>query len=233
MSVKLVAVPSVRTPSGLNGPLGLAFDSAGNLYVSNYYNDTIEKFSPAGNDLGVFANTVAGPRHLAFTTDAGVPLPLANGFPVPEPATAGLLGAGVLALAGRRRRRGSQTPVAGSQSSVEGMQSSVAAIRFPFGAMQSSVAAMQSPIGRMQSRMGTVQSLIGAVQTPVAATQSPVAGMQSPIGAVRLPVAAAHFPRKSPVSSPDSLQNARLLPTSATEDAAPFPHSAIRFPQSL
>src|SRR5437016_4641687 len=40
----------------LNNPQGLAIDSAGNVYVSNVSSGTIEKFSPAGTDLGVFAS---------------------------------------------------------------------------------------------------------------------------------------------------------------------------------
>ena len=34
--------------TGLSNPLGLAFDSAGNLYAANQGNNTIEKFTPAG-----------------------------------------------------------------------------------------------------------------------------------------------------------------------------------------
>ena len=58
-------VGSVFASSGLLGPTGLAFDKTGNLYVSNIYGP-IEKFSPAGTDLGVFVtldNTALG---LAF-----------------------------------------------------------------------------------------------------------------------------------------------------------------------
>ena len=94
---------SVFASSGLNGPWGLAFDSAGNLYAANVGNgsNTIEKFSATGTDLGVFANGVSG-RFLAFTNDAGVPLPLAN--QAPEPASVALLGLGAVLLATRRRR---------------------------------------------------------------------------------------------------------------------------------
>jgi sugar lactone lactonase YvrE len=34
--------------SGLNGPTGLAFDKAGNLYVSEIAGNTIHRFSPSG-----------------------------------------------------------------------------------------------------------------------------------------------------------------------------------------
>ncbi|HEY3663697.1 MAG TPA: hypothetical protein VGL24_11135 [Chthoniobacterales bacterium] len=44
------------TNTFVNGPNGLALDTLGNLYVSTNSN-TIEKFSPAGTDLGVFAST--------------------------------------------------------------------------------------------------------------------------------------------------------------------------------
>ena len=96
-------VGSVFANSGLFLPIGLAFDGAGNLYVANDNNNTIEKFTPGGVG-SVFANSTNGisssPVFLAFTDDAGVPLPLAN---TPEPAT---LAVGVLCLgAGMARRR--------------------------------------------------------------------------------------------------------------------------------
>ena len=100
-------VGSVFASSGLSGPEGISFDSAGNLYAANTTNSTIEKFSSTGTDLGVFANSTNGvsssPEFLAFTNDAGVPLPLAN--QTPEPASACLLGLGALLLASRRRRK--------------------------------------------------------------------------------------------------------------------------------
>jgi len=60
-------VGSVFTDTGLRTPFGLAFDSAGNLYVSNNRSNTIEKFSPTGQDLGVFASTgLHGPLGMMF-----------------------------------------------------------------------------------------------------------------------------------------------------------------------
>ena len=50
----------------MNGPIGLAFDSAGNLYAANYGANTIEKFTPGGVG-SVFANTgLNSPIGLAF-----------------------------------------------------------------------------------------------------------------------------------------------------------------------
>jgi len=47
-------------------PTGLAFDSLGNLYIATFGN-TIERFSPAGADLGIFANSgLNNPEGLAF-----------------------------------------------------------------------------------------------------------------------------------------------------------------------
>ena len=51
----------------LNGPAGLAFDASGNLYVVNSGDNTVEKFSASGTDLGPFIPHVravqsAGPR---------------------------------------------------------------------------------------------------------------------------------------------------------------------------
>jgi sugar lactone lactonase YvrE len=52
----------------MHTPIGLACDRSGNLYVANAETDTIEKFSPTGTDLGVFASTGngTGPWGLAF-----------------------------------------------------------------------------------------------------------------------------------------------------------------------
>ena len=47
-------------------PLGLAFDSAGNLYVGMPSANTIVKFSSTGTNLGVFASSGANPYALAF-----------------------------------------------------------------------------------------------------------------------------------------------------------------------
>ena len=49
--------------SFLEGP---SFDRAGNLYACNRVNSTIEKFSPTGADLGVFAHTGGGPHFMAM-----------------------------------------------------------------------------------------------------------------------------------------------------------------------
>ena len=58
--------PSSFTDAFVNGPYGVALDGAGNLYVSTN-NNTIEKFSPTGVDLGVFASTGLNlPMGLAF-----------------------------------------------------------------------------------------------------------------------------------------------------------------------
>jgi len=42
------------------------FDSAGNLYAANRGNDTIEKFSSTGADLGVFAYTYPRPHFMTM-----------------------------------------------------------------------------------------------------------------------------------------------------------------------
>lgn len=50
--------------TGLNFPMALAFDSAGNLYAANFAGSTVEKFTPAGAGT-VFANVIR-PTGLAF-----------------------------------------------------------------------------------------------------------------------------------------------------------------------
>src|SRR5438477_471506 len=59
-------VSSVFASTGLNGPLCLAFDTAGNLFVVNTGDETIEKFTPGGVG-SLFASTgLSGARGLAF-----------------------------------------------------------------------------------------------------------------------------------------------------------------------
>jgi hypothetical protein len=56
-----------QTTTGLNQPEGLAFDGAGNLYVANVGNNTVEKYSAAGADMGAFVSTgLSYPAGLAF-----------------------------------------------------------------------------------------------------------------------------------------------------------------------
>src|SRR5205085_11295579 len=57
---------TIRTPVS---PLGLAFDSNGNLYASSFPSGTIAKFAPDGATHSTFADLSAldlGPRGLAF-----------------------------------------------------------------------------------------------------------------------------------------------------------------------
>src|SRR5438270_244069 len=56
-----------KTPfaSGLNGPVGLAFDSAGNLFEADFGSGTIFKFTPAGIK-STFASGLNAPTALAF-----------------------------------------------------------------------------------------------------------------------------------------------------------------------
>ncbi len=64
--INSAGVGSVFASTGLSQPTGLAFDSAGNLYVANYNINTIEKFTP--NGVGsLFASTgLNHPYDLAF-----------------------------------------------------------------------------------------------------------------------------------------------------------------------
>ena len=81
-------VKSVFATAGLNCPIGLAFDSAGDLYAANNTDGTIEKFTPDGHGT-VFATGLALPEYIAIDT-------------TPEPATLSLLAVGALGLLRRR-----------------------------------------------------------------------------------------------------------------------------------
>jgi sugar lactone lactonase YvrE len=68
--------------TGLDHPTGLAFDSAGNLYVANSGNDTIEKFTASGGILSttgsVFASTGVGSGAQGLAFDSAGNLYVAN-----------------------------------------------------------------------------------------------------------------------------------------------------------
>ncbi len=101
--VTLTGTPARTTStfaSGLNGPYGLAFDAAGNLYVANGNDNTVSKVTPAGV-VSSFASGFNGPDCLAFdaagnlyvsnevgntvskVTPAGVVSTFASGFDFP------------------------------------------------------------------------------------------------------------------------------------------------------
>ncbi len=55
------------TAVGVPASIGLAWDAAGNLYVSSYNGKYIRRFSPAGADLGIFiSSNLAGPTNIWF-----------------------------------------------------------------------------------------------------------------------------------------------------------------------
>ena len=99
-SPSLFATDPQGAPSALTG---IAFDSTGNLYAGNLGQTTVDVFTPGGAGSVFTGARVDQPQFLAFTDNAGVPLPLAN--QAPEPASLGLLGLGACLLAARRRRK--------------------------------------------------------------------------------------------------------------------------------
>jgi sugar lactone lactonase YvrE len=84
-------VGSVFASTGLNVPEQLAFDHAGNLYVANYGNNTIEKFTPGG-----VGSAFASGGLLNYPTGIAI---------TPEPATLGLVAAGLAAMIIRRKKQ--------------------------------------------------------------------------------------------------------------------------------
>jgi len=81
-------------------PTDVAFDELGNLFVSNFFNNTISKYDANGNLLLSFSTGTYAPLWLALDLRA---------VPEIDPASAGsacALCAGVLALLERRRRPG-------------------------------------------------------------------------------------------------------------------------------
>jgi MYXO-CTERM domain-containing protein len=113
-------------PEGLYDPIGLAFDSSGDLYVANYHHTQvpnepyeghgisyIDEYSSTGTLINAFTGNTSLPgadpnlrdgNYIAIETNAGVPLL----DPVPEPSPAGMVVMGMAVLGGfgwiRRRR---------------------------------------------------------------------------------------------------------------------------------
>lgn len=55
------------TATGVAQSIGIDWDKNGNLYVSSYNGDKVQKFSPTGEDLGAFINNnLAGPTNIWF-----------------------------------------------------------------------------------------------------------------------------------------------------------------------
>jgi len=52
-------------------PRGLAFDTAGNLFVAEYFNARILGFTPAASK-SIYATGIDGPQWLAFETATGI-----------------------------------------------------------------------------------------------------------------------------------------------------------------
>lgn len=58
------------TSSGVTQSIGLDWDKHGNLYVSSYNGDLVQKFDTAGVDQGAFINSnLAGPTNIWFDTN--------------------------------------------------------------------------------------------------------------------------------------------------------------------
>jgi hypothetical protein len=79
--------------SGLLQPTGLAFNSAGNLFVASG-SDNIYEYTPGGVQ-STFASGLSEPVGLAFQGET---------LPVPEPSALGLLAVGAASLFFRRRK---------------------------------------------------------------------------------------------------------------------------------
>ena len=83
---------SAATSAKLNQPLGLALDSAGNLYISDYGSHVVRMVNPAGNISTIAGNNVSGP---GYSGDSGP----AAGAQLNQPAGLALDSAGNLYIA--------------------------------------------------------------------------------------------------------------------------------------
>lgn len=71
--------PSFFAKTGIANPMDLEFDAAGNLFVPNYYSQTITKFDPSAN-ASTFVNdgSLSAPAFLAFVPEPKTELALAT-----------------------------------------------------------------------------------------------------------------------------------------------------------
>jgi len=60
-----------RIHDGLNSPVGMAYDTSGNLYVANWSAGTVLRFTPDGQRR-VFAKGLSGPSGLAISTGGDI-----------------------------------------------------------------------------------------------------------------------------------------------------------------
>ena len=91
VSATIAASVTTFASTNLNNPVGLAFDSSGNLYVANYtvnYGSTISKFDSSGTFLISWYTGTATPQFLAFKPVA-----------VPEPSTYALAAIATVVMA--------------------------------------------------------------------------------------------------------------------------------------
>lgn len=75
-SVEMIAPDGTATvfaDTGFSTAYGLAIDSAGNIYVSNFAGNTVEEFAPDGTDLGIFVSSpLNGPHGMVFDGDGNL-----------------------------------------------------------------------------------------------------------------------------------------------------------------
>ena len=97
MQITPAGAVSLFAENDSGGPVGLSFDSAGDLYAANANDNTVVRFSPDGV-RSVFAST-------------GLNDPIDIAIQVPEPAVGALLGVStVLLLVSRRRKQPASGP---------------------------------------------------------------------------------------------------------------------------
>jgi len=78
------------TTGNLTQPQGLALDASGNLYVSNALGNTVQKFTLAGVNLGVFASeNLNNPQQLVFDGSGNLYVPNYFGASVQKYSAAG------------------------------------------------------------------------------------------------------------------------------------------------
>ena len=81
---RIQSTTPATTLGGLDDPTGLAFDSGSNLYVANYYGNTVSEFAEGSSTPTATLTGLNGPQALVFDSSGNLYVANGNGNTVSE-----------------------------------------------------------------------------------------------------------------------------------------------------